>query len=194
MRSAWSLARSRSFDTLLEVFANCWLALPTAFASDFGSRSEKRGSFTPRTVLRLMRCLSATPPAIPAAAAAPAATAGPFARLAACMIVPIAPFLPLLLAFDRFASLDPPEPLRACGVRVALLREPLAVRDELALLRVAADRLFALPPEREDLPVPDFAVERFALLFVRFPPLLLPAIRPNLLVRERATSGSGLPA
>src|SRR5215207_4411712 len=111
MRSAWSPALSRSFDTPLLVLANCLLACPTDFAIDFGSTSGRllpieRGNFTPSTVLRRVRALSAMPPAMPTAAA-PTATAGPAALPAALFTVPTAPFpLPLLLlAVERERTL-----------------------------------------------------------------------------------------
>ena len=49
MRSAWSPTRSMSFDTFLDVWANCLLALPTDFAIDFTSMSGTLGTGTPRT-------------------------------------------------------------------------------------------------------------------------------------------------
>ena len=96
MRSAWSPTRSMSFDTLFEVLPRCLLALPTLFATDFTSRSERadlaieRGTGTPRIVLRRMRLFSSKPPATPAAAA-PTATAGPPALPAAPLRVSTTP-------------------------------------------------------------------------------------------------------
>ena len=101
MRSAWSPARSRSLDTLLEVLANRALASPTVFASDLASTLAMFfGTGIPSTVFRRPRAFSAIPPAIPAAAA-PTAMAGPFALSATCLTEPTMPlpfWLPLLLA------------------------------------------------------------------------------------------------
>jgi hypothetical protein len=100
MRSAWSPARSRSLETVLDVLANRALASPTVFASDLASTLAMcfgRGS--PNTVLRRPRPFSAIPPAIPAAAA-PTAIAGPFALPATCLTEPTRPspfWLPLRL-------------------------------------------------------------------------------------------------
>jgi hypothetical protein len=139
MRSAWSPTRSMSFDTFLEVWPNCLLALPTVLATDFTSRSIERGTGTPRMVLRRIRPLSTRPPASPTAAA-PTATAGPLALPAVSLIVPTTP-VPFWLALLRLCVLGlvalPPErdePL--------LEREPaLRLRVEAADFERAADGL-----------------------------------------------------
>ena len=187
MRSAWSPARSRSFETFFVAFANRLLACPTDFAIDLASRSGRpfpieRGSVTPRTVLRRIRLLRTIPPAIPAAAA-PAATAGPAALLATCLTVSATPPpLPLLLAVAGV--------LRRAVLRVVVLRfAPLLdARDALLdrvvrlllLLRAGADfgRAGFLVPEA-------FRVDALAELLDRVLPLcgVLPAIS-NPLFRQ----------
>ena len=178
MRSAWSPARSMSFETLFDVFAKCELASPTDLASDFASMPGSCfGTGIPSTVLRRVRPLSAIPPAIPAAAA-PTAMAGPFALPAACLTVPTRP-LPL------------PFPLLLLLVVRAGVVE-----------RVAAVLRFARPfddeePDFEELAFvePDFArpfadVVRFALLVPVLPAafellVLAAAFARGLAVPER---------
>ena len=159
MRSAWSPTRSMSFDTFFEVLPSCLLALPSVLAIDCTSSSEERGSDTPSTLVRLLRLLSASPPATPTAAA-PIATAGPLALPTACaallavlLIVSTTPF-PFWLAGA----------LRLCVLRFALLAPPLE-RDEPLLAREAVLRLRAdaADLERLDFAPVDFAPDDFAL-------------------------------
>jgi hypothetical protein len=155
MRSAWSPARSMSFDTLFDVLANCLLALPTDFTIAWGSTLGRcLGSGTPRTVLRRVRFLITRPPATPAAAA-PTATAGPFALLATSLIVSV---MPLLLArpFEvagvaarLFALLPLARVVRLLPLAVPVLR--VARLLELDVLRVCDARFFAVLGEREAL-------------------------------------------
>lgn len=158
MRSAWSPTRSMSFDTFFEVLPSCLLALPSVLAIDCTSSSEERGSDTPSTLVRLLRLLSASPPATPTAAA-PIATAGPLALPTACaallavlLIVSTTPF-PFWLAGV----------LRLCVLRFALLAPPLE-RDEPLLAREAVLRLRvdAADLERVDFAPVDFARDDFA--------------------------------
>ena len=106
--SAWSPARSMSFETPFDALANCALASPTDFASDLGSTLGRCfGIGTPSTVLRRVRAFSAIPPATPAAA--PTASAGRLAFVAACLIESTRPCplpAPLLLLVARAGALD----------------------------------------------------------------------------------------
>ena len=171
MRSAWSLARSRSLETFFDVFANCLVALPTVFTialASMSGRSFGRGMGTPSTVLRRPRVLSISPPTTPAAAA-PTATAGPLALLAALLAVSTMPLPVDALAVFRALAFD--------EARLGVLR--LAELAELV-------RRFALDP----LDAARGLVVRFALLFdvrfaafdVRFAPLL--DVRDALLVER----------
>jgi hypothetical protein len=116
-------------DTLLDVFANCLLALPTDFTIACGS-GRCLGTRTPRIVLRRVRLLIARPPATPAAAA-PTATAGPFARLATSLIVSVMLLLLTRPLDDAVAAARPFDFAVLAVVRfVAVLgeREALALR------------------------------------------------------------------
>ncbi len=163
MRSAWSPTRSMSFDTFFEVLPSCLLALPSVLAIDCTSSSEERGSDTPSTLVRLLRLLSASPPATPTAAA-PIASAGPLALPAACaallavlLIVSTTPF-PFWLAGV----------LRLCVLRFDLLApplerdEPLPARDAVLRLRADAAELERLDFAPVDFVRDDFAREGFA--------------------------------
>src|SRR3954469_5163076 len=139
MRSAWSPARSRSFDTPFVVLPNCLLAFPTDFAIDFGSMSGRplpidRGSFTPNTVLRRVRLLRTMLPAMPTAAA-PTAAAGAAALPAALFTVSMTPFPLRLLDVER---LDPLLELRLVVLR---FDDPLL---ELRLVVVRFDAALVL--------------------------------------------------
>ena len=119
MRSAWPPTRSMSFETVFDVSPNCLLALPTLLATDFTSTDGlpiERGTEIPRTVLRLIRLRSTSPPATPTAVA-PTASAGPLALSATCLIVPTTPLLLwlalLLLALLLLALLRLALPLLA---------------------------------------------------------------------------------
>ena len=138
MRSAFSPARSMSFETALDVFAIRLLALPTVFVMDFTSPPglSDCGSGTPSTFRRCNRLLSTTPPATPAAAA-PTAIAGVFALSAACFAVSAA--LPTvdvgrLLLFDELVERDRLLLLRFAPPLAPLcfvLREAFVARPEL---------------------------------------------------------------
>jgi hypothetical protein len=201
--SAWSPARSMSFETFFDVFANCLLASPTVFATDLASTAGRcLGIGTPSHVLRRPRLLMTSPPAMPAAAA-PTASAGPLAFVATCLIASVTPPwlpLPLLLAVARVEALRLAEerdfaaalrPLDFAVLRLppdfAVLRLPFVfavvrLPFGFAALRVADDPLrplavFARVPE--DLFAPLDArllVDRFALLVLG----LLSAISPPL--------------
>ena len=145
MRSAWLPTRSMSFDTFLDVWPNCLLALPTVLATDLTSRSGslpiERGSVMPRTVERRERRLS-TRPATSPAVAAPTATAGPLALLATSLTVPTRPSRRWVLAEPRLAPL----PLDR--------EEPLRERELLLRARVDADDFERdEPPEERDEPL-----------------------------------------
>ena len=147
MRSAWSPARSMSLDTLFDVFANCVLASPTVFATDFGSTLGRcLGTGMPSTDFLRPRPFSAIPPAMPAAAA-PTAIAGPLALPAADLTVPTIPWAaPLLLLL----------PLVRAGVedRLDVVVRFAPPDDEAERERLDEDAAFARPFDDDE---PDFA-------------------------------------
>ena len=127
-----------SFDTLLDVFANCLLALPTDFRIAWGSTVGRcLGTGTPRIVLRRVRLLITRPPATPAAAA-PTATAGPFALLATFLTVSVMPLLLLRPFVDAAVAERFARPL----FDFAVLRVVRLVALAFAVLRVPRLRPF----------------------------------------------------
>ena len=171
-----------SLDTLFDVFANCVLASPTVFASDFGSTLGRcLGTGMPSTVFLRPRPFRAIPPAMPAAAA-PTAIAGPLALPAADLTVPTIPWaapLPLLLLLvragvearlDVAARLAPPDDeadfARPFDDAVERLvpPDPLVARAAVVPLRALAVVERRLVPLLDRLVVPP---ERFVPVLVR---------------------------
>ena len=182
-----------SFETFFDVWPNCLLALPTAFAADFTSRSDRpdfaiaRGTGMPSTFLRRGRLVRITPPTIPAVAA-PTATAGPLSLPAASLIVPTTPpadlaARPLELWRLRFAvvAAERDDPLlerdRALRARAAFAFAPGPFAEALLLRVPLAAGLLA------DLALADLALADLPL--VALPAADLPAAEvPRALLAE----------